>query len=75
MKLLGTLAFLIVAATASQAVAASLPKPAPPFGRPSAGRLTHGMRSDARPKLPKPVAMTSRDRDGADRQSHGMRTR
>jgi hypothetical protein len=75
MKLLGTLAFLIVAATASQAGAGSLPTPASPFGRPSGGRLTHGMRSDARPKLPKPVTMASRDRHRTDRPSHGMRAR
>jgi hypothetical protein len=75
MKRLATLAFLIVAAMAPQAGAGSLPTPASPLGRTKPARVTHGLRSDARPKLPKPVALSQLDRYRTVHLTHGMRVR
>ena len=75
MKRLATLAFLIVAAMAPQAGAGSLPTPASPLGPPKPARLSHGLRSDARPKLPKPVTLTQLDRQRTVHMTHAMRVR
>jgi len=75
MKRLATLAFLIVAATAPQAGAGSLPTPASSLGPPKSPHLTHGMRSGARPKLPRPVALAELDRYRTVHLTHGMRVR